>query len=135
MSADPHWRNLQEIFLAAIELAPGERRNYLDRACGQDSSLRDAVESLLKSHSETGFIDQPAYLSAADMFLNAADFKPGQTVAHFKILSLLGEGGIGKIFLAQDTKLHRKVALKFLPAKLAEDQDRIRRFVQEAKSA
>ena len=135
MSADPHWENLQRIFLAAVALAPSERRMYLDRACDGDASLRQAVESLLKSHEETGFIDEPAYRAAAKMLLNGAEFESGQNVAHFKILSLLGEGGMGKIYLAQDTKLHRKVALKFLPAKLEEDQDRIRRFVQEAQSA
>jgi serine/threonine protein kinase len=135
MSADPHWEKLKEIFLAAIVLAPSERRTYLDRACERDTSLRVAVESLIKSHEESGFIDEPAYRAAAEMLLNNTEFKPGQTVAHFKILSLLGEGGMGKIYLAQDTKLHRRVALKVLPAKLAEDQDRIRRFVQEAKSA
>jgi len=133
--SDAHWEKLKEIFHAALALAPDERTAYLDRACDGDTSLRVAIESLLKSHEETGFIDEPAYRAAAEMLLNGAEFKPGQTVAHFKILSLLGEGGMGKIYLAQDTKLHRKVALKFLPAKLAEDQDRIRRFVQEAKSA
>jgi len=108
---------------------------YLDRACDRDASLRQAVESLLKSHEETGFIDEPAYRAAAKMLLNDAEFEAGQNVAHFKILSLLGEGGMGRVYLAQDTKLHRKVALKFLPAKIAGDQDRIRRFVQEATSA
>ena len=135
MSADPHWENLKKIFLAAVALAPNERRTYLDRACDRDGSLRQAVESLLKSHEEASFMDEPAYQAAAEMLLNDAQLKPGQNVAHFKILSLLGEGGMGKIYLAQDTKLHRNVALKLLPANLAEDQDRIRRFVQEAKSA
>src|SRR6266540_4919094 len=135
MSADPHWENLKEIFHAALALAPDERTAYLDRACDGDASLRVAVESLLKSHEETGFIDEPAYRAAAEMLLNAAEFKSGQTVAHYKILSLLGEGGMGKIYLAQDTKLHRKVALKFLPAKLAGNQDHMRRCAQEAKSA
>ena len=133
--SDAHWEKLKEIFHAALALAPDERTAYLDRACDGDTSLRVAVESLLKSHEETGFIDEPAYRAAAEMLLNDAEFESGQTVAHYKILSLLGEGGMGKIYLAQDTKLHRKVALKFLPSNLAEDQDRIRRFVQEAKSA
>jgi len=97
MSADPHWEKLKEIFHAALALAPDERTAYLDRACDGDTSLRVAVESLLKSHEETGFIDEPAYRAAAEMLLNGAEFKPGQTVAHFMILSLLGEGGMGKI--------------------------------------
>jgi serine/threonine protein kinase len=135
MSADPHWENLKEIFLAAVALAPDERRTYLDRACDGDTSLQVAVESLLKSHEKTGFIDEPAYRAAAEMLVKGAELESGQTVAHYKILSLLGEGGMGKVYLAQDTKLHRKVALKFLPPQLAGNHDHMRRFVQEAKSA
>jgi eukaryotic-like serine/threonine-protein kinase len=93
------------------------------------------VESLIKSHEETGFVDQPAYEAAAEMVINNAEFQSGQTVAHYKVLSLLGEGGMGKVYLAQDTKLNRKVALKFLPLRLAGNQDHMRRFTQEAKSA
>jgi serine/threonine protein kinase len=56
-------------------------------------------------------------------------------ISHYRILSKLGEGGMGEVYLAHDTTLDRKVALKILPAKLASDQDRMRRFVQEAKAA
>jgi len=132
---DPHWENLKEIFHAAVALAPDDRRAYLDRACDGNPSLRQAVESLLKSHEETGFVDQPAFQAAAEMLVNGAEFPSGQKVAHYKILSLLGEGGMGKVYLAQDTKLNRKVALKFLPLQLARNQDHMRRFTQEAKSA
>src|SRR6266702_2953814 len=57
------------------------------------------------------------------------------TLSHYRIVSKLGEGGMGKVYLAQDTKLDRKVALKILPAELAANQDRMRRFKQEAKAA
>ena len=56
-------------------------------------------------------------------------------LSHYRIISKIGAGGMGEVYLAQDTKLDRKVALKILPAELAENQDRIRRFVQEAKAA
>ena len=59
--SDPHWESLKEIFHAAIALPVQERPAYLDRACDSDTELRRAVESLLKSHEETGFVDQPAY--------------------------------------------------------------------------
>src|SRR5438105_12387044 len=59
----------------------------------------------------------------------------GETISHYRILSKLGAGGMGEVFLAQDTKLDRKVALKILPAEVAAHQDRMRRFVQEAKAA
>jgi serine/threonine protein kinase/TolB-like protein len=57
------------------------------------------------------------------------------TLSHYRIVSKIGEGGMGEVYLAQDTKLDRKVALKILPADLAANQDRMRRFTQEAKSA
>ena len=60
---------------------------------------------------------------------------PNTTLAHYTIISKIGEGGMGEVYLAQDTKLDRKVALKILPADLASHQDRMERFVREAKSA
>ena len=133
--SDPHWESLKEIFHAAIALPVQERPAYLDRACDSDTELRRAVESLLKSHEETGFVDQPAYQAAADMLVAVSNFKTGQTVAHYKILSLLGEGGMGRVYLAEDTKLHRKVSLKFLSANVTQDHERLRRFEQEARAA
>src|SRR6202163_4712107 len=62
-------------------------------------------------------------------------FSPGARLGHYKIKSQIGAGGMGEVYLAQDTKLDRKVALKILPADLAANQDRMRRFVQEAKAA
>src|SRR5204863_3369272 len=133
---NPHWENLKEIFHAAVALAPAERYTYLDHACDGNASLRHAVESLIKSHEETSnFVDVPAYQAAAEMLVAGAEFKTGQTVAHYKILSLLGEGGMGTVYLAQDTKLHRKVSLKFLPTRFIQDPERLRRFEQEARAA
>src|SRR5215471_13712518 len=60
---------------------------------------------------------------------------PNATLSHYRIVSKIGEGGMGEVYLAEDTKLDRKVALKILPAELAANQDRMRRFVQEAKAA
>jgi serine/threonine protein kinase len=59
----------------------------------------------------------------------------GTAISHYRIVSKIGAGGMGEVYLAQDTKLDRKVALKILPADLAANQDRMRRFVQEAKAA
>ncbi len=134
--SDQHWENLKDIFHAALALKPGERASFLQRACNGNDSLHQAVESLLQSHEETGnFVDAPAFQAAAEMLVDGSKLKAGDIVAHYKILSELGEGGMGKVYLAQDTKLDRKVALKFLPAELAANQDHMRRFIQEAKSA
>src|SRR5713226_9265863 len=118
---DQHWENLKEIFHVAVALPPNEREVYLERSCSGNDSLRRAVESLLKSHEETGnFVDAPAYQAAAEM-LTDGQFKSGQTVAHYQILSLLGEGGMGTVYLAEDTKLHRRVSLKFLSTRFIQD--------------
>lgn len=132
---DPHWENLKEIFHAAVALSPSARPTYLDKACEGDLSLRAAVESLIKSHEEkTNFVDAPAYQAAAEMLVGN-EFKSGHTIAHYQIRSVLGEGGMGKVYLAHDTKLDRKVALKILPLELAANQESMRRFTQEAKTA
>ena len=133
--ADRRWENLKEIFHAVVALPQGERSAYLDLVCDGDASLRHALESLIKSHEESGFVDQPAYQAAAEMLVDDSNFKPGQTVAHYKILSLLGEGGMGKVYLAEDTKLHRRVAIKALPGASNANKDANRRLLREAQAA
>src|SRR6202171_1952337 len=64
-----------------------------------------------------------------------SELLPHISVSHYRIVSKIAAGGMGEVYLAQDTKLDRKVALKILPADLATNQDRMRRFVQEAKAA
>ncbi len=130
-----NWETLKEIFYGAVALAPNERAVYLERLCRDDLALRTAVESLLKSHEETGnFVDMPAFQAAAAMLVDKEGLEAGQTVAHYRILSLLGEGGMGKVYLAEDTKLHRRVALKFLASNVTRDRERLRRFEQEARA-
>src|SRR5437667_3846665 len=76
-----------------------------------------------------------AYEAAADMLLDGVGLQAGQTVGHYRILSLLGEGGMGKVYLAEDTKLHRRVSLKFLSTRFTKDHERLHRFEQEARAA
>ena len=134
--SDPHWETLKEMFHAALALAPQERAAYLDQASDGDLELRQAVEALLKSHQETNsFVDTPAYQAAAEMLLADNEFKANESVAHYRIISLLGEGGMGKVYLAEDSNLHRRVALKFLASNFTQDQDRLQRFEREARAA
>ena len=133
---DSHWENLKELFHSALALPYQERASYLEQACNGDIALRQAVESLIKAHEDTShIIDTPAYRAAADMLIDGAALKANQTVGRYRICSLLGQGGMGKVYLAEDTRLHRKVALKILPIDLAANKDRIRRFEQEAQAA
>jgi serine/threonine protein kinase len=131
------WRQVKEIFQAALERAPDERAAFLANACGGDEALRKEVESLIASHEKTGkFIDSPAYEAAAELLVNEKEeLKPGTTISRYRILSRLGVGGMGEVYLAEDTRLHRRVALKVLPAELASNRDRMRRFKQEATAA
>ena len=132
---DSHWDNLKEVFNAAVALPPTERAAYLNKVCDGSLSLREAVESLIKSHEETSnFVDRPALEAAAEMLSDVRDFKSGETVSHYKILSLLGEGGMGKVYLAEDTKLKRNVALKVLPVSASDEAAR-KRLLREARAA
>jgi serine/threonine protein kinase/Tfp pilus assembly protein PilF len=132
---EEYWDKLQQIFHAAIALTPGERSAFLDQACGDDESLRKKVYSLLNAHQESlTFVDQPVYKAAAQLLIDEPALKPSQFVSHYQILSLLGEGGMGRVYLAEDTKLKRKVSLKFLSDKFIADKERVHRFEQEARA-
>jgi serine/threonine-protein kinase len=95
------------------------------------------VESLIKSHERAGsFITEPAMKVAARMMAeDQSTSRLGQTVSHYKVEALLGLGGMGEVYLAEDTSLKRKVALKFLPVYLTGDPERLRRLEQEARAA
>ena len=128
--------SLIDLFHAALALAPGERAAYLQKVCGTDISLRKTVESLIEHHEKLdNFIDLPAYQAAAQLLTNSESFGAGQMIAHYRILSVLGEGGMGKVYLAEDTKLKRKVALKVLPSLTVNDPVARQRLLREARAA
>jgi len=131
------WRLVKEIFQAAIELPAGERAAYLASACAGDPALLAEVESLIAAHQQTGsFLDTPAVNLAVE-FAGAGQNHPlvGQSLSHYRILSLIGRGGMGEVYLAKDTRLNRRVALKLLPAEFTREAERVRRFIREAQAA
>src|SRR6266404_882576 len=131
------WRQIDELFLAALEHEDVERAKFLNSACGGDESLRNEIESLIASHEQAeSFIERQAFEAAAEMLAeDQSRLAGGQQIGHYEIIRLLGEGGMGEVYLAQDRKLHRKVALKLLPACFTTDVERLRRFEQEAHAA
>lgn len=131
------WQQVKEIFNSAISYRPEERGLFISQACSGDDALRSEVESLIASHERSGsFIDEPAFAIAAPFLVDEnSELKPGHTVGSFEIISFISRGGMGEVYLAEDKRLGRKVALKLLPAAFTKDDDRLRRFEQEARSA
>src|SRR5258706_14701523 len=130
-----HWQRVKEVFDSALKLEPAERAGFISEVSGEDEGLRKEVESLIAFHEKDGnFLDSPAYEAAAEMLTNDPDLRTGQKIGHYEILSTLGRGGMGEVYLARDTKLSRKVALKVLPGAFTQDQERLRRFEQEARA-
>src|SRR6185295_16481058 len=135
--SDPQrWQRVKEIFEGALERHGAEREAFLDRACEGDADVREEVESLLRSYEVAGsFMEAPAVAQAADDLASEQKLTPGQRLKHYQIVNLIGEGGMGEVYLATDTILGRRVALKVLPTFVSKDPERLRRFTQEARAA
>ncbi|MFL6228385.1 MAG: protein kinase domain-containing protein [Pyrinomonadaceae bacterium] len=131
------WRQIEELFQSALSRPADERASFLRAACAGDEPLRLEVEALLKSHDDAGsFINAPALTVAAEHLADErAHALAGRAVGHYKILELIGAGGMGEVYLAEDINLGRKAALKLLPATFTRDEARVRRFRQEARAA
>jgi len=134
------WQQIEELFHSVAARPAVERTAFLDRACTGDAELRAEVERLLASHDEAGsFIKAPAFEVAAGMIADRGSQSMvsqtiGQTIGPYKILSLIGAGGMGEVYLAQDTRMSRDVALKLLPAHLTREAQRVARFQNEARA-
>jgi serine/threonine protein kinase len=137
MMKPERWRQVDQLFQAALERAPDDRSAFISEACGGDDSLRREVEALLAADGEAGsLIETPAYAVAAPLIVGGdAPTLLGKTIGHYQIISLLGKGGMGEVYRARDTKLDRAVALKILPEEMSADGERMRRFSREAKAA
>ncbi len=131
------WEQVGKLYQAALALPPYERETFLDDACGDDTAMRREVESLLAAEDVAGsFLAAGAMKDAAKMLVEDKSLSlDGKELGHYHVLSLLGAGGMGEVYLAEDTRLKRKVALKLLPAELTANRDRLRRFEQEAQAA
>ena len=132
-----HWTTVKRIHQSALDVDPSERAAFVDESCGGDEALRREVQSLLTYATEAeSFLERPA--------VDVAPTPPGESheatlvgriVSHYQVLSLLGAGGMGEVYLARDSRLDRTVALKILPGGLAADPERMQRFMREARAA
>ena len=137
-SSSDRWRRLEALFYEAVELKTEARAEFLDERCGGDTELRKEVEALLDSAEKPmDFLEKPVLDAAQNLMEqdHRDSIAPGTRLAHYEIISMLGAGGMGEVYLAEDMHLRRKVALKMLAPELTRDERGLRRFEQEARAA
>ena len=105
------WRQIEQLYHAALETKPGERTAFLTEACNGDDDLRREVESLLAAPSAgPGLLDEP--LAALLAEARTIELTPGTRIGPYRIEALIGQGGMGKVYKTHDTRLGRTVAIK-----------------------
>lgn len=127
---------IEELYHAALEKLPNERDKFLREICGNNEELRREVESLLAFENKVeDFIEEPPEEIIFELFAeNENQDIIGKTLNHYQVIKPLGIGGMGEVYLAEDTKLGRKIALKILPKQFSDDAERQKRFEQEARA-
>jgi predicted Ser/Thr protein kinase len=126
------WDRLKQVFNAALDQPAASRREWLRQHCRDDLSVLREAEALLESHETAGtFLEQPAQVDPADF----ETLPPGAHVGNYVLLAELGRGGMGVVYLAEDQRLGRRVALKALPASVATNPELRQRLRREARAA
>jgi serine/threonine protein kinase len=128
------WREVENLYHAACELAPEEQRAYLVRACGNDEALRREVESLLANERMAASFLETAANETFERELEEP-VPVGEQVGPYKLVEFLRAGGMGEVYKARDTRLDRVVAIKFLPRAFAAAPAALDRFQREARAA
>ena len=130
------WQKVKGLFDAVVGLAPPAREKILVKSCGADVELRRDVEKLLASSDEAeSFMESPAAKEVVSRIIEPKNLAAGVSFGHYEIVKQIGAGGMGEVYLAKDTKLDRKVAVKILNEKFAAHESNLNRFIREAKAA
>jgi len=131
------WHQVKQLFHQALELDEKSRAAFLGEACSGDENLRREVESLVSGHNQAGsFIETPPGPSITEAISEPqVSFTEGQVIGHYRIVARLGSGGMGDVYLASDTKLNRKVAIKLVASHSVTDDLAKQRLIREAQAA
>jgi len=131
------WRQVNDLFHAALERDPASRERFLDTAAAGDPELAAEVRSLLATHdSSSGFLDTPAWGVAPELILDDPESSlTGREIGAYRVLEEIGRGGMGIVYAAEDSRLRRLVALKALPPEFTRDSVRRERLMREARMA
>ena len=145
-------KRAEDLFQIAVDSAPAERSKFLDEECGTDAALREEVEELLRAHERVvqllqvgsddrdGFLDpvtvsDPDRLPADDESQRLSSDRLPERMGDYVVQDEIGRGGMGRVYLAVDTKLDRQAAIKLLPDKFSNDAHRVALFKREAVTA
>ena len=128
------WEQVKEIFHQAQALPVEDRVEFLDKACAGDTVVREKVDDLLGSY-ESGFLADSILHEVVEIVGGENNFQEGQVIGRYRLKELIGIGGMGEVYRADDTELNRPVAFKVLHEEVADDKERVRRFIQEARAA